>query len=153
MVALAVPAALAVATGQVFLFPSLAPTAVMVANEPKHPGSRPYSIVLAHVVGMAAGFAAVAVLGIAHAPSVFAAGHVSLARAAAALLAIGVGTAVELSLRAQHPPAASTTLLAALGSFHPTWHDAALVLGGVAAVTVSGEAVRLWRLRGAGRGS
>ncbi len=49
----------------------------------------------------------------------------------AARLALAV--LLELLLRAKHPPAASTTLLVALGSFHPTWHDAWVILAGVAA--------------------
>lgn len=147
VVALALPAALALAARQVFLFASLGPTAVMLAHEPRHRGSRIYSVVVGHSVGLGAAFLSVWLLGLSHTPSVFVLHTVSAARAGAALLSLGGAAAIELALRAQHPPAASTTLLAALGSFHPTWHDTGLVVGGVAAVAVAGEVVRQLRLR------
>lgn len=140
-----VPGALALATGQIFLFPSLGPTAVMQAQAPNHRSSQPYSILVAHTVGLLSAFLAVALFGIARAPSVFAAHDVSAARVGAAALSIALGTLLEWRLRAPHPPAASTTLLAALGSFHPIWHDTLLVLGGVLTVTVAGELARRGR--------
>jgi hypothetical protein len=44
--------------------------------------------------------------------------------------------------RATHPPAASTTLLVALGSFRSTIHDGALIAIGVLIIATSGKAVR-----------
>jgi HPP family protein len=132
--ALAVPATLAVVTHSLVLFASRGPTAVAAAHEPQHPSSRIYNVLVSHAIGTAAAFAVVAAPGLQTAPSVFAAGDVSLRRAVAAVLAIAVGTACEIQLRAAHAPAASTTLLVALGSFHPTLHDAVLIASGVVAV-------------------
>ena len=144
----AVPGLVGLASGTVLLFPSLGPSAVMMAQSPERASSRPYAVVTAHIVGLASAFAAVAVFRIAHAPSVFAVRELSPARVAAAILAIALGTLVESLLDAQHPPAASTTLLAALGSFKPTVHDTLLVIGGVVIVAAIGEMLRRLRLRG-----
>ncbi|HVX40625.1 MAG TPA: HPP family protein [Gemmatimonadaceae bacterium] len=142
----AVPALAALASGQVLLFPSLGPSAVMQAHSPNHESSRFYNVVVSHVVGLAAADLCVFAFGVAHTPSVFQAHAVSGGRAAAAVLAILIGTAVELALHASHPPAASTTLLAALGSFRPTVHDTVLVVGGVLIVATAGEIARRVRL-------
>jgi CBS-domain-containing membrane protein len=136
------PAALAIVTKQIFLFPSLGPTAVMLAHEPQHRSSRPYAVLVSHAAGLAAASVSVAIFGIAFAPSVFETHTVSPARAGAVLLALALAIFLEVALRAQHPPAAATTLLVALGSFHPTPHDAFLIMGGVVAVLIVGEPLR-----------
>lgn len=137
-----VPGILAFISGTVLLFPSLGPTAVMMAQSPEHASSRPYNAIVAHLLGLGVAFASVYAFGIASAPSVFTAHSVSAARVGAAVVAIAVGTALELLLRAAHPPAASTTLLAALGSFHPTLHDASLVVIGLLSTVAAGELAR-----------
>lgn len=119
----------------------------MVAHSPRSPYSRVYNIIVAHLIGMCAAYLAVVIFGIGHAPSVFAVHRVDGARVAAAVLAIAIGTAGELLAHAAHPPAASTTLLVALGSFKLSWHDASLIIIGVVIVTVAGEVVRVARLR------
>lgn len=119
----------------------------MQAHSPQQRSSRFYDIVVSHLVGLAAADLAVLVFGLARAPSIFELHTVTAARVAAAGLAIALGTAVEIALKATHPPAASTTLLVALGSFRPTLHDAALVAIGVLIVAAAGEAARQFRLR------
>lgn len=137
-----VPGLLGLALGQLWLFPSLAPTAVMQAHLPEQPSSRPYNIVIAHIAGLLSAFFAVYVFGLAQTPSVFALQKLSLARVLAAGLAVLLAITVEVLVQAQHPPAAATTLLAALGSFRPTWHDAVEVVIGVVIVVIVGEAGR-----------
>jgi CBS-domain-containing membrane protein len=95
------------------------------------------------MIGLGAGFFAVWALGIAAQPSVFVAHMVSGPRVGAALLAIAIATALEVLLRAQHPPGAATTLLAALGSFRLDWTDTWEVLVGVVAVTITGELLQM----------
>ena len=46
--------------GQPWLFPSLGPTAYLLAKYPELPSSRIYNCVVGHLVGLASGFAAVA---------------------------------------------------------------------------------------------
>ncbi len=141
------PAVLAVVTGQVFLFPSLGPTAVMLAHEPQHHSSRPYAVLVSHAVGFLAASVSVAIFGVAFAPSVFETHTVSLARACAAVLALALAVFLEVVLHAEHPPAAATTLLVALGSFQPTLYSAFLIMSGVVVVLAIGEPLRRVRLK------
>ena len=138
-IALGVPGLIALLTHHLILFASLGPTSVMIAQQPQLSSTKPYNAIVGHMAGLGAGFFAVWVLGIAAQPSVFIAHEVSGARVCAALLAIAVATGLEIILKAQHPPGAATTLLAALGSFRLGWTDTWEVLVGVVAVTLAGE--------------
>lgn len=141
-----VPGVVAVVSSSVLLFPSLGPTAVMMAHSPASPASRPYSAIVAHCIGLGTAFVAVALFHLASTPSVFEVHHVSPARVAAAVVALALAASLEILLNAAHPPAASTTLLAALGSFHPTAHDTLLVVVGVGLTVAAGEPLRRYRL-------
>lgn len=141
-ITLGVAALIALLTHRVILFASLGPTAVMIIQQPLLSSTKAYNAVAGHMIGLGSGFLAVWLLGIAAAPSVFVAHTVSGPRVCAALIALAVAMALETTLNAQHPPAASTTLLAALGSFKITWTDTWEVLVGVIAVTVVGELLR-----------
>jgi hypothetical protein len=142
-----VPGLAALATGRVLLFPSLGPSALHQAHTPEDPSSRFYNVVVSHVLGLFVGFGAIYAFGLATTPSVFEVGHISPARVGAAVVAVVVSALLELVLRASHPPAASTTLLVALGSFKPVARDAIAVIAGVLLVALVGEAFRRWRLR------
>lgn len=144
---MSLPAIIGVLTGQLLLFPSLGPTVVLQAHLPRHASSHIYNVVLAHLIGLASGDICVIVLGLANSPSVFATRGLSEARVVAAALALLLATTVEVILRVSHPPAAATTLLAALGSFKPNGRDTASVLVGVIIVATAGEIVRRARLR------
>lgn len=134
------------AAGQPWLFPSLGPTAFLHAETPARPPSRFYNTVVGHLVGMAAGMAAVWLLGAATAPGVLASHELAPTRVGAAVLA-AVLTMVGLSLlKASHPPAAATMLLVALGAFEPSARSAGVIVVGVVIVAVLGEAVGYIRL-------
>jgi CBS domain-containing membrane protein len=141
-VAIGVPGLIALLTHRVILFASLAPTSVMIAQQPLLASTKPYNTVAGHMIGLGAGFFAVWALGVAAQPSVFIVHAVSGLRLCAALLAVAIAIGLEVLLRARHPPAASTTLLAALGSFRLGWTDTWEVLVGVVAVTAAGELLR-----------
>lgn len=143
-----VPGVVAVGTGRILLFPSLGPSALMQAHSPEHPSSRFYNVVVSHLLGLGSAFLAVSLFSIAHEPSVFEVGSLSWERVAASVVAILIAATLELVLRASHPPAASTTLLASLGSFHPTPWDTAAVALGVLLVAVTGELFRRLRAEG-----
>jgi hypothetical protein len=147
---ISVPAIVGVLTGQLLLFPSLGPTVVMQAHLPRHASSHIYNVVLAHFIGLAAADVCVIVLGLAATPSVFATQNLSEARVVAAAFALLLAATVEVILRISHPPAAATTLLAALGSFKPSEHDTLTVLLGVSIVAIAGEIVRRARLAAIG---
>jgi HPP family len=138
-VAIGVPGLVALLTHHPILFASLGPTSVMIAQQPLLASTKPYNAIVGHMVGLGAGFFAVWSLGIAGAPSVFVTHVVGGPRVCAVLLAIAVAAAAEILLQAEHPPAAGTTLLAALGSLRIGWTDTWEVLAGVVAVTVAGE--------------
>lgn len=130
--------------GQPLLFPSLAPTLLLFVQSPHQPTSAPRSVVLGHGVGLLAGLGALHLFGLADHPPVTEEG-LTVARVVAASGAVAV-TAVVLSLiKAQHPPAGTTTLLFALGVF-TTPADVATVVAGVLLLVVVG--VGLNRLLG-----
>ena len=131
--------------GQPWLFPSLGPTAYLVAAYPGLTTSRPYNCVVGHVVGIGSGFAAVAVFNAWNSPIV-PLDNVSLRRLGAAALAIGLTVLLSQLLRAGHPPAAATTLLVALGAFHTAWH-AAVIFIGVALLVALNEGMKQARKR------
>lgn len=141
-----IPGVLGVAVGQLWLFPSLGPTAVMQAHLPEHRASRFYNVVVAHLAGLASACFAVWVCGLAAAPSVFQVRVLSWQRVVAAGLAIVTAVTLELLLDAQHPPAGSTTLLVALGAFRPTLRDASEIVAGVLIVAAVGDAIRRLRI-------
>ena len=142
-----VPGLAALATGRVLLFPSLGPSALHQALTPEHPSSRAYNVLVAHLLGVACGFAAVYAFGLVDAPSVFVAKSVTAAHVGAAVTAVAAATLLEIALHATHPPAASTTLLITLGTFKPTAGDVTALLLGVLIVAVVGELCRRLRLR------
>lgn len=143
-----VPGLLGLAAGRPMLFPSLGPSALTQAHTPDEPSARPYNVVVSHLLGLGCAFLMVTLFGIAQEKSVFELKHLTAARVAASVLAVALAAALEMLLRASHPPAASTTLLASLGSFKPTPGDTLTVAAGVLAVALVGELFRRLRARG-----
>ena len=136
----------AVAAHQPWLFPSLGPTAYLLAAYPELPSARLYNCLVGHLVGLGSGFAAVAIFNVWDAPIV-PLHEVTWPRMGAAAVAIGLTVLVNRLLRSGHPPAAATTLLVALGTFHTAW-GAALVAIGVVLLLAFAEGVKLlWKVR------
>jgi len=140
-VAIALPGALAVCSHQPFLFASLGPTAALMVQQPGHPAADWYNAVVGHALGLFAACSIVWFLGLSASPSIFERGT-SWVRVGAAALSLTLAISLETLARVQHPPAASTTLLVALGSFRPTWHDGTSILVGVVAVTLAAELLK-----------
>lgn len=61
-------------------------------------------------------------------------------------LALALMLLFQLLLRANHPPAAATTLLITLGGFNITWKDVSVIVIGVLIVAVAGQLSRRLRL-------
>ncbi|WP_045234533.1 HPP family protein [Deinococcus pimensis] len=131
---------------QPLLFPSLGPTAFLQAETPDQPGARPFNVIVGHLVGLLAGFGSALLLGATNAPSVLATHELTAPRVWASVLAVLLTLLGGLLLRASHPPAAATTLLASLGGFPPTVRSFLTVMAGVLIVAALGEALRRWRL-------
>ena len=133
------------AAGQPWLFPSLGPSAFLLAESPNQTSSRFSNTVVGHLVGLCAGMAAVFLLGASTAPSVLATGELASVRVWAAVLSTVLTMPALSVLKASHPPAAATMLLVALGGIKPTWHGAGSVVAGVLILAILGEGVRYLR--------
>jgi hypothetical protein len=136
---------LGVLVGLPWLVPSIGPSAVLLTVSPAHPTARPWNTIVGHAGGLLAGFAAVALLGAASAPTVLGDHQLVPIRVAAAAIAIALTILVGFLLRASHPPAAASTLLVALGAI-ATIEQGMIVLGGVLLTAAIGELMRLVRL-------
>lgn len=136
---LAAPGIVAWATGLPAVFPSLGPSAYLLATS-DGPAVAPRRVVGGHAVGVVAGLAAHAVLapGLALAPAdPLGGGWLRLATAAVASVALTAG-GMELT-DLEHAPACATTLIVSLGVL-PTLADGAVVVGAVV-VLVAVDAV------------
>jgi CBS-domain-containing membrane protein len=134
--------ALGMAVEVPWLFPSLGPTIAIQAGTPALPGSQPWNVFGGHLIGLGCGGTAVYLTGVASTPGVTEVHALAGARVAAAVLAVLLSMWLQAACKARHPPAEATTLLIALGALKPDLHNALTVLGGVALVTVMGEAAR-----------
>jgi hypothetical protein len=106
--------ALAIAFRQPLLFPSVGPTVMVLAERPRSASAHPRNVVLGHLVGVAAGVAALVVCGLWSQPSVMVDG-VTVPRIAAAALSLAVTSLLLQLLHAPHAPAGATTLIVSLG--------------------------------------
>jgi hypothetical protein len=138
---------LSLGAGQPWLFPSLGPTVYLQTISPRMRTADPYNTVVGHFVGLAAGFAGVYLVGAHQLPSVLGTHQLTDGRVYASVIAVFLTILVGRLCRAQHPPAAATTLLVSLGGF-AGWKGAATVAAGVALVAVLGEAARRARVEG-----
>jgi CBS-domain-containing membrane protein len=114
VVALAVAGALGIAFKQPWLFPSLGPTLMVIAETPKEPAAHPRNVLVGHLVGIAAGLAALLATGLRTHPSAVQEG-LTTSRVVAVCLAIGITALVLQFVGCPHPPAGATTLIVALG--------------------------------------
>jgi CBS-domain-containing membrane protein len=137
---------LGLVAGSPWLVPSLGPTAVLIAVMPLHPTARAWNTAAGHAGGLIAGFAAVALVGAATAPTVMGDHVLVPVRVLAAAIAIALTMLLGSLMRASHPPAAATTLLVALGGI-ATADQAEALLAGVLAITILGEGARTVRFR------
>jgi hypothetical protein len=128
--------------GQAWLFPSLGPTIFIRAVTPHEPSARLWNTLLGHGIGVIAGFAALFLFSAQNAPPTLSAETLSASQVAAAALAVGATVALQLALRAQHPPAAATTMLITLGGFKPEGRALLAIVVGVALTAAMGEGAR-----------
>lgn len=133
---------LGVAAHQLWLFPSIGPTAFLLAHSPDEPSSRTWNVVVGHLVGLGAGYLALWLLRGNAAPAVFSVHALPPVRVWASALAVALTLAAQIATRSSHPPAAATTLLVALGGFRPILHDAGAVVAGVLIVAAGGALLR-----------
>lgn len=114
VVAIGIMALAAFVTGQPFVFPSLGPTAFLLFYTPLLPASSPRNTVGGHLIGVAAGYLALAVFGLTNDLPALGAG-VTGARVGAAALSLGLTSGAMVWAKVPHPPAGATTLIVSLG--------------------------------------
>lgn len=146
LVTITILALLAFFTGSSFVFPSLGPTAILFFMTPRNESARPRNALIGHAIGIACGYGALLVTGLAHAPSVID-GGVTLPRIIAAGLALAFTGAFMVLARTPHAPAGATTLIIALGFIT---QPLSLVVIEVAVVLLVVQAVCINRLAGVG---
>ncbi|ELZ15901.1 hypothetical protein C478_04164 [Natrinema thermotolerans DSM 11552] len=116
-VLLAVPGLLAWVTGQALLFPSLGPTAFLLATVREGEVTAPRRVIGGHVVGIVAGLVAYHTiapgLAVTTAAPMFAVGQLRLVTSGVAAVALTAGG--MLATETVHPPACATTLIVSLG--------------------------------------
>jgi len=113
----AVLGSVAWATGQPFIFPSLGPSAFLLAFERETGRKRRYRIVASHIIGGVAGFVAHAILAsgvvITMTPPAFSVEGLRLA--ASATLSVVATSGAMIATDTVHAPACATTLIVSLG--------------------------------------
>jgi hypothetical protein len=142
---------LAVLVDRPWLFPSLGPTIFLQTVNPDQSASTPWNTLAGHAAGAAAAFLALALFGALHTPPAVAGGVLTPSRAAASALAVGLTIALQQVARAQHAPAAATTLLLTLGALPATGGSVLALAIGVGLVTGLGEIARRLHLANAPR--
>jgi CBS-domain-containing membrane protein len=141
---IAVVGAVAWATGLPALFPSLGPSAFVLATFPESEASDPRRVVGSHAIGVAAGLAAYHLVasGIVVTGQIAPLSLVGLRLAVSGVGAIVLTVAGMLSFGVRHPPACATTLIVALGLL-PTFFEGALIVAAVAVLLAVQRAVLL----------
>lgn len=132
-VLIAVVGALAWATGLPALFPSLGPSAFVLATFPESEASDPRRVIGSHALGAAAGLATYHLVasGVVVTSQIAPFSLVGLQLAVSGVGAIVLTVAGMLHFGVRHPPACATTLIVALGLL-PTFFEGALIVAAVA---------------------
>jgi len=140
-----VPGVLAWLTGFPFVFPSLGPTAYVLATRPDAPTCSPRRVIGGHAVGVAAGLLAVATFD----PAVAVTGHLApgstaaLTVAASGVVATVLTTAGMLATDLVHAPACATTLIVSLGLLSTPAQAGGILVAVVLLVAVHRSGVHL----------
>ena len=144
LIAIAIMSAVAWATGEPFIFPSLGPTAFLLFYTPTNPAASPRNTIVGHAVGAAAGYLALVIFGLTNdAPAL--ATEVTGGRIGAAAVSLALTSAVMVWLKAPHPPAGATTLIVSLGILREVDQLAILML---AVVLLTAQGLVINRLAG-----
>jgi CBS domain-containing membrane protein len=143
-ISLAIIAYAAQLVDSTLIFPSLGPTAFLFFYRPLDAVSSPRNAICGHALGIVVGFAALWLFGLQGNPGIGMEG-VSVLRIFCAGLALATTCALMILLNLMHPPAASTTLIVALGAVSSPL-DLLILEIAVIALTVQGVLIN--RLEG-----
>ncbi|SEQ75679.1 HPP family protein [Natrinema salaciae] len=143
-VLLAVPGLLAWLTGRAFLFPSLGPSAFLLATVRDGEVTAPRRVVGGHFIGVLAGLLAYHTIAPELGVSVTASAPMlatdQLRLVASGVLAVVLTSGGMLATETVHPPACATTLIVSLGLLS-TFVDGALIMLAVVVLVVAHELV------------
>lgn len=141
-VLLAIPGALAWLTGQALLFPSLGPSAYLLATVRDGPATAPRRVIGGHLIGVVAGLLAYHTiapgLSVTVGAPMLAAAQFRLV--ASGVIAVALTAGGMLATETDHPPACATTLIVSLGLL-PSIVDATLIVVAVVALVGTHELV------------
>lgn len=126
-------AAAAMWTGTAFVFPSLGPTALLQLMHPRDVTSSARNTICGHAIGLACGYGALLVTGLADQPAALVEG-VGVARVISAALSLGLTGGIMIFLGVPHAPAGATTLIVSLGIVR-TPYELLIMEAAVAALT------------------
>lgn len=99
------------------IFPSLGPTAFLLATNPAAKITSAKNTILGHLVGALCGYFALVVFGLTNTPAIIVSG-ISIQFVLAATLSISLTSALMKLFSVEHPPAGATTLIISLGILH-----------------------------------
>ncbi|WP_071391322.1 HPP family protein [Haloprofundus marisrubri] len=140
----------ALVTGRAFLFPSLGPSAYVLATGIGDEDSAPKRVVGGHVIGVVAGMLTYHLVAdglVATQP--FAPFSVTGVRlAVSATVAVGLTTAAMLATNLRHPPACATTLIVGLGLLTSVPEAVIIVVAVVLLVVVQQGLLQIRRATG-----
>lgn len=139
LIAIAIMSAVAWATDEPFIFPSLGPTAFLLFYTPTAPAASPRNTIVGHAIGAGAGYLALVIFGLTDDPAALAT-SVTGPRVGAAAVSLALTSALMVWLRAPHPPAGATTLIVSLGILREPDQLAFLMLA-VVLLTLQGFAI------------
>jgi CBS domain-containing membrane protein len=153
VLAIGVMAVCALVTRQPFVFPSLGPTAFLFFSAPTTAAASPRNTIYGHAIGVASGYLALAVFGLADDATAMTT-EITGPRVGAAALSLGLTSGLMVLARAPHPPAGATTMIVSLGIISEPGHLMVL-MAAVVALTLqalvinraAGIDVSWWRAR------
>src|SRR3954453_20321307 len=117
VVSLVVVGLLGLALKQPWIFPSLGPTVMVLAETPRQPSAHPRNVLVGHAVGIAAGDLALGVAALTTHRAVIQEGLTGR-RIVGACVSMALTALALQVLRSPHPPAGATTLTLCNGLFN-----------------------------------
>lgn len=99
------------------IFPSLGPTAFLLATNPAAKIASGKNTIFGHLIGVVCGYAALVIFGLTTTPAIIISG-ISIHFVLAAALSIALTSALMILFSVEHPPAGATTLIISLGILH-----------------------------------
>lgn len=114
---LAVLGILALVLRHPLIFPSLGPTAFLMASNPLSKIASPKNAILGHLIGIICGYTSLVIFGLTDTPAIIISG-ISIQFIAAAALSIALTSSLMILFSVEHPPAGATTLIISLGIMH-----------------------------------